>query len=129
MSFALQQDQHWKVLRIYQLAGLKGLKKMFIDGSEKPLATPISFANLGRVKFDFYINRAAIANHEALKVTGYQAYAAFHASGAGVNIVASSLNSELTLCLTCPDPIISEQTLDKYADDVIELLQQWSLIT
>lgn len=129
VSFALQQDQHWKVLRIYQLAGLKGLKKMFIDGSEKPLATPISFANLGRVKFDFYINRATIANHEALKVTGYQAYAAFHASGAGVNIVASSLNSELTLCLTCPDPIISEQTLDKYADDVIELLQQWSLIT
>ena len=128
VTIALEQDQHWKVLRIYQLAGLKGLKKMFIDGSEKPLATPISFANLGPVKFDFYINRAAMPDHEVLTVKGYQAYAAFHASGAGVNAVASSLNGELTLCLTCPDPVISQQTLDRYADDVISLLTDWSVL-
>jgi hypothetical protein len=126
VTTALEQDQHWKVLRIYKLAGLKGLKKMFIDGSEKPLATPISFANLGPVKFDFYVNRATRTDNQTLKVKGYQAYAAFHASGAGVNAVTSSLNGELTLCLTCPDPVISQQTLDCYADDVIKLLQHWS---
>jgi hypothetical protein len=128
VTTALEQDQHWKVLRIYKLAGLKGLKKMFIDGSEKPLATPISFANLGPVKFDFYVNRATRADNQTLNVTGYQAYAAFHASGAGVNAVASSLNGELTLCLTCPDPVISQQTLDCYANDVINLLKDWSAI-
>jgi hypothetical protein len=129
VTSALQQDQHWKVLRIYKLAGLKGLKKMFIDSSEKPLATPISFANLGPVNFDFYINRAAMQDHEVLTVKGYQAYAAFHASGSGINTVASSLNGELTLCLTCPDPVISQQTLDRYADDVVNLLKNWSLLT
>ena len=128
VTTALEQDQHWKVLRIYKLAGLKGLKKMFIDGSEKPLATPISFANLGPVKFDFYVNRATRADNQTLNVTGYQAYAAFHASGAGVNAVTSSLNGELTLCLTCPDPVISQQTLDCYANDVINLLKDWSAI-
>lgn len=129
VTSALEQGQHWKVLRIYKLAGLKGLKKMFIDGSEKPLATPISFANLGPVKFDFYVNRATRADNQTLTVKGYQAYAAFHASGAGVNAVASSLNGELTLCLTCPDPVISQQTLDCYANDVINLLKDWSALT
>jgi hypothetical protein len=123
---ALDQEQHWKVLRIYKLAGLKGLKKMFIDSSEKPLATPISFANLGPVSFDYYINRANESNHNPLIVTGYEAYAAFHASGAGVNIVGSTLKGALTLCLTSPDPVVSQQTLNEYADAVVELLQQWA---
>jgi hypothetical protein len=129
VTTALAQDQHWKVLRVYQLVGLKGLKKMFIDGSEKPLATPISFANLGPVKFDPYINYAASSKNEALTVKGYQTYAAFHASGAGVNAVASSLNGELTLCLACPDPIISQQTLEQYVDDIMTLLKDWSALT
>lgn len=123
---ALEQDQHWKVLRIYQLAGLKGLKKMFIDSSEKPLATPISFANLGPVNFDFYVNRACESNSNALIVEDYQAYAAFHASGAGINTVASSLKGALTLCLTCPSPVMSQQTMDTYADSVIALLASWA---
>ncbi len=124
---ALEQDQHWKVLRIYQLAGLKGLKKMFIDSSEKSLATPISFANLGPVNFDFYVNRACESNSNALVVEDYQAYAAFHASGAGINIVASSLKGALTLCLTCPAPVMSQQTMESYADDVIKRLTHWAL--
>ena len=128
IAIALKKNQHWKVLRIYKLIGLKGLKKFLINGSEKPLATPISFANLGPVKFDFYINRAETNNNEILTVKGYQAYAAFHASGAGINAVVNTLNGELTLCLTCPDPIISQQTLDRYADDVIDLLKDWSLL-
>jgi hypothetical protein len=123
---ALQQDQHWKVLRIYQLAGLKGLKKMFIDSSEKPLATPLSFANLGPVNFSVDLNDQTFKTSSDLTVTDYQAYAAFHASGAGVNVVASSLNGELTLCLTCPAPVISQLTLDQYADDVIKLLECWA---
>jgi len=117
---ALDQDQHWKVLRIYKLAGLKGLKKMFIDSSEKPLATPLSFANLGRVTF------GGVAKSEALSVTGYEVYAAFHASGAGVNIVASSLNGALTICFTCPDPVVSQETLNEYADAVVKQLKQWA---
>lgn len=123
---ALQQDQHWKVLRIYQLAGLKGLKKMFIDSSEKPLATPISFANLGQVDFDFYINRAAENNCQPLTVKDYQAYAAFHASGAGINVVASSLKGALTLCFTCPSPVISQKTMNDYADAVVQRLTAWA---
>jgi hypothetical protein len=129
VTTALAQDQHWKILRVYQLVGLKGLKKMFINGSEKPLATPISFANLGAVKFDSYINYAITSKNKALTVKGYQTYAAFHASGAGVNAVASSLNGELTLCLTCPDPVISQQTLEQYADDIMTLLKDWSALT
>jgi len=117
---ALDQNQHWKVLRIYKLAGLKGLKKMFIDSSEKPLATPLSFANLGRVTF------GGVAKSEALSVTGYEVYAAFHASGAGVNIVASSLNGALTICFTCPDPVVSQETLNEYADAVVKQLKQWA---
>jgi len=117
---ALNEDQHWKVLRIYKLAGLKGLKKMFIDSSEKALATPLSFANLGRVVFN------GEGKGEARSVTGYEVYAAFHASGAGVNIVASSLNGALTICFTCPDPVVSQDTLDVYADSVIEQLKQWA---
>jgi hypothetical protein len=123
---ALQQDQHWKVLRIYQLAGLKGLKKMFIDSSEKPLATPISFANLGQVDFNFYINRAAEKNSQPLTVTDYQAYAAFHASGAGINVVASSLQGALTLCFTCPSPVMSHKTMNDYADAVVQRLAAWA---
>jgi hypothetical protein len=129
VTTALAQDQHWKVLRIYQLVGLKGLKKIFIDSSEKPLATPISLANLGPVNFDSYINYATTSKNEVFTVKGYQAYAAFHASGAGVNAVASSLNGELTLCLTCPDPVISQQTLDGYADDIMTRLKYWSLLS
>ena len=123
---ALKQDQHWKVLRIYQLAGLKGLKKMFIDSSEKPLATPISFANLGAVHFAASDDLRTSKTSKALEVNGYQAYAAFHASGAGVNVVASSLNTELTLCFTCPSPVIAPSTLHQYADDVLKLLEHWS---
>lgn len=122
---ALQQGQHWKVLRIYQLAGLKGLKKMFLDSSEKALATPISLANLGLVNFDFYINRADGGNNEALVVKDYQAYAAFHASGAGINVVASSLKGALTLCFTCPSPIMSQKTMNEYADNVLARLTAW----
>lgn len=115
---ALNDDQHWKVLRVYKLAGLKGLKKMFIDSSEKSLATPISFANLGRVNFD--------GETDTLSVTGYEAYAAFHASGAGVNIAASSLKGALTICFTSPDPVLNQGTLNAYADAVIEQLKRWS---
>jgi len=64
---------------------------------------------------------------KTLEVTGYQAYAAFHASGAGVNAVASSLNTELTLCFTCPSPVMAPSTLHQYADDVLKLLEHWSL--
>ena len=112
---ALEEDQHWKVLRIYQLAGFKGLKKMFLDSSEKSLATPISFANLGRVDF----------NSESLTITGYEIYAAFHVSGAGMNITANTSNGGLTLCFTCPAPAVSQKTMNDYADKVLMLLQKW----
>ncbi len=115
---ALEQDQHWKVLRIYKLAGLKGLKKMFVDSSEKSLATPISFANMGRVDF----------NNESLAVNAFQVYAGFHVSGAGVNVTANSLNGVLTICFTCPEPVVGQATLDSYADSVVSLLQQWATL-
>lgn len=113
---AIKQEQHWKVLRIYQLAGLKGLKKMFLDSSEKPLATPISFANLGRIDL----------LSKNFQLTGYQAYAAFHASGAGISVVASQLNDQLTLCLTGPSPALTHSSLEGYADAVINQLYCWS---
>lgn len=116
---ALKQDQHWKVLRIYQLAGLKGLKKMFMDASEKPLATPLSLANLGAISFEK-------EGTDVLTIEAYQVYAAFHASGAGLNLTASSLNGVLNLCITAPAPVISQLTLDRYADDVIALLGFWA---
>ena len=124
ISQAFGEDQHWKILRIYQLAGLKGLKKMFLDSSEKPLATPISLANLGPVHF-------ADAAHDippchGLSVTGYEIYAAFHVSGAGVNIATSSLQGALSLCFTCPSPAVSQTTLEGYADEVVALLAHWS---
>ncbi|WP_250655378.1 phthiocerol/phthiodiolone dimycocerosyl transferase family protein [Alkalimarinus coralli] len=116
VTAALEEDQHWKVLRIYQLAGFKGLKKMFLDSSEKPLATPISFANLGRVDFSC----------QTLTVTGYEIYAAFHVSGAGMNITASTLNGALTLCFTGPSPAINEEVMNGYADKVVALLKKWA---
>lgn len=116
---AFKQHQHWKVLRFYQVVGLKGLKKMFMDASEKPLATPLSLANLGSVNFKQN-------GSEPLTVKGYEVYAAFHASGAGVNVTANTVNGALTLCFTCPSPAMSQLHLEAYAQKVLQTLEQWS---
>lgn len=110
---ALDADQHWKVLRIYKIAGLKGLRKMFADASQKSLSTPLSLANLGRVKF---------ANSTQRDVKKIEVYAAFHAMGPSMNIVINSLNDQLTLCFTCPFPVCSRATLNTFADASIRHL-------
>jgi len=116
---AFNKNEHWKVLRFYQLVGLNGLKRMFLDASEKPLATPISFANLGKVQF-------GEGETDKLQVSAFEVYAAFHASGAGVNVTANTLNGELTLCFSCPAPSMDRTDLEKYADEAIQLLEQWT---
>lgn len=110
---ALAADQHWKVLRIYKIAGLKGLRKMFADVSQKSLSTPLSLANLGRVKF---------ANNTQLHAKKLEVYAAFHAMGPSMNIVINSMNNQLTLCFTCPFPVCSRATLNTFADASIRHL-------
>lgn len=109
---ALAAEQHWKVLRIYQLAGFKGLRKMFIDSAAKPMATPVSLANLGAVEIQV----------PSLAVTEYEIYAAFHVSGAGMNVTVNSCHDGLTLCFTCPTPLLSPASLDRYADAVVAAL-------
>lgn len=109
---ALAAGQHWKVLRIYQLAGFKGLRKMFIDSAAKPMATPVSLANLGAVDIQA----------PGLAVTEYEIYAAFHVSGAGMNVTVNSCHDGLTLCFTCPAPLIGPATLARYADAVVAAL-------
>lgn len=116
---AFKKNQHWKVLRFYKVVGTKGLKKMFMDASEKPLATPLSLANLGLVNFKQN-------GSEPLTVKGYEVYAAFHASGAGVNVTANTVNGALTLCFTCPSPAMSQARLDDYAQKVIQTLDLWA---
>lgn len=111
---ALAAEQHWQVLRIYQLAGFKGLRKMFIDSAAKPMATPVSLANLGAVDLDV----------PGLAVTEYEIYAAFHVSGAGMNVTVNSCDGGLTLCFTCPAPLVSQASLDRYADAVLAALAE-----
>lgn len=120
ITSAFKQNQHWKVLRFYKVVGLKGLKKMFMDASEKPLATPLSLANLGVVNFKQ-------CSRGRLTVKGYEVYAAFHASGAGVNVTANTLNDALTLCFTCPSPAMNRDSLEHYADDVVRLLDGFAI--
>ncbi len=109
----LKADQHWKILRIYQLAGLKGLKKMFADSAEIPLSTPISFANLNRFSF---------APSEHITITRTEMQPAFHALGSGMNVTVNSFEDRLTLCITCAYPMSSKETLKQYAEDVVKHL-------
>lgn len=111
---ALKADQHWKVLRIYKIAGLNGLRKMFADASQKPLSTPISLANLGRI---------SLSNDTKLRVHKVDIYAAFHAMGPSMNIAINSFNDQLTLCITCPYPVCSRATLNTFADASIRHLK------
>lgn len=111
---ALEADQHWKVLRIYKIAGLNGLRKMFADASQKPLSTPLSLANLGRLTFPAQTQR---------RVRKIEIYAAFHAMGPSMNIAINSFNEQLTLCITCPYPVCSRATLNTFADASIRHLQ------
>ena len=90
-----------------------------MDASEKPLATPLSLANLGLVNFKQN-------GSEPLTVKGYEVYAAFHASGAGVNVTANTVNGALTLCFTCPSPAMSQARLDDYAQKVLQTLELWA---
>lgn len=112
---ALEKDEHWKVLRLYKTLGLKGLRKMFVDTSEKPLSTPLSFSNLGRLQ-----------QAEGVKVTDYAFYAAFHGSGAAVNISAGVVNNRLFICFTSPNPAVSRIDLNAYADRVVKALSEWA---
>jgi len=114
VTAALDADQHWKVLRIYKLAGLKGLRKMFADTSTKPLSTPLSMANLGRLSF---------TPGARLQVRHVDIFAAFHAMGPSMNIAINSLNDQLTLCITCPSPVCSRRTLNTFADACVHHLQ------
>lgn len=114
VSAALAGEQHWKVLRIYQLAGLKGLRKMFSEASTKPLSTPLSLANLGRLSF---------TAGARLKVRQVEIFAAFHAMGPSMNIAINSLDDQLTLCISAPYPVCSQTTLNRFADACVAHLQ------
>lgn len=114
ISAALAAEQHWKVLRIYQLAGLKGLRKMFAQASTKPLSTPLSLANLGQLRF---------TAGTQLKVRQVEIFAAFHAMGPSMNIAINSLDDQLTLCISAPYPVCSQNTLNRFADACVTHLQ------
>lgn len=110
---ALARNEHWKILRIYSLLGYEGLRKMFIDTSEKPMATPVSFANMGNLDISF----------TKLPIVYFEFYGAFHVSGPGLSVSANTCNGIMTLGMTGPAPLMSQATLEKYADRVMQLLQ------
>lgn len=110
---ALSGQEHWKILRLYPLFGYRGLRKMFLDTSEKPLGTPISFANVGMID----------VRDIASPVLHYEIYGAFHVSGPGLSVNANTCNGVMTLGFTGPSPQMSQATLDAYADQVMKLLQ------
>lgn len=107
---AIKRNQHWKILRIYQLLGLSGMKKLFRDGAEKPMSMPLSLANVGRLQF---------AAGENFRVVCFEGAAAFHANGPSINVQSYMVNDQLTLSLAAALPQISRATLERFADRVL----------
>lgn len=106
----ITKNQHWKLLRIYQLFGLSGMKHIFKSSAEKPMSMPLSLANLGRLNFP---------ESSELKVTNFEIAPAFHANGPSINIQCYTLNDELILSFAAARPQISRTTLEAYADRFI----------
>lgn len=114
----ISRHQHWKLLRIYQLLGIAGMKKVFKDSSEKPMSMPISLANLGKLEFP---------STGVFQVLKFEAAPAFHVSGPAVNVQCNRVNNQMALSFSSALPQMSRTTLEKFSDNVIQHLTQMVL--
>ena len=111
----LMSGQHWKILRTYKLAGIKGLTSMLVNSAEKPLATPLCYVNMGKVEFH---------ESEALTVSSFALNASFTATGPGMNVGALCFKNKLTLGASCTYPMALPSTLHQFIDDAVKHLKR-----
>ncbi len=111
----LQQDQLWRILRVHQIAGVRGVKKAYHQYADSPLATPLGLAHFGNVHFH------KSQKHQVVEIWGL---GSFHAMGAGVNVSISSFNDTLTVSVACASPLMSRKTLNDYANSIVAMIEK-----
>lgn len=113
LSEEINKNQHWKILRLYQTLGMKGMKKTFKSAAEATMSTPITLANFGKLDFD-------VGNHA--EVERVDIIPAFHCTGPAINVITNAIDNSLFLSFCAATPQISRNTLSAYANLVISVL-------
>lgn len=113
LAAEIHNYQHWKILRLYQVLGLKGMKKAFKSAAENSMSTPITLANFGKLDFD-------IGDH--IEVERIDIIPAFHCTGPAINVIANTIENSLFLSFCAATPQMSRNTLSAYANLVTDVL-------